>query len=326
MKKLLIFGASGDTGRYLIDYLIKQDLSHEYEIIASGNRKPELFKETNISYFQVDIANENEFEKLPKDIDIVISLAGYMPAKMEGYVPQKYFQINTIGTLNILEFCRKNNVEKFIFATTYGDIIGNVANDIVLKHDSPINFSYKTDHTAYVISKIAACQLIENYHQMYGIKTVIFRLPTVYMWAESPYYYVDGKKRKLGYRLLIDKAIAGEKIEVYGDPTRVKDMVYVKDFCQMIHLAFNETISNAVYNVGTGIGTSLLDIIKGMVEVFGEEKKSEIVINTDMPDTPQHIMDITNAKEELGYVPQYTYIEMLKDMKNEMKKYVAEEK
>ena len=74
------------------------------------------------------------------------------------------------------------------------------------------------------------------------------------------------------------------------------------------------------YNVGTGIGTSLLDQIKGIVEVFGDDNhKSQIKLNPNMPNAPQYIMDITPAIYELGYKPKYDYISMLKDMKAESK-------
>ena len=256
MKKVLVFGASGDLGRYLVEYLNNYGKDH-FWVIASGNRDTSYYTDMGICYYQVDISKCEDFKKLPTDVDIVIDLAGYMPAKMKGYFPEKYFAVNTIGTLNILEYCKNTGVKKIIFSTSFGDILGNLEKDIVLKWNSPINFSYTTDHTAYVISKIAACQLIENYHQQYGIDEIIFRLPTVYMWAESPYYYVNGEEKKLGYRLLIDKAIAGETIEVFGDPSRVKDMVYVKDFCKMVYLAMIGNVSKGIYNVGTGIGTSL---------------------------------------------------------------------
>ena len=73
------------------------------------------------------------------------------------------------------------------------------------------------------------------------------------------------------------------------------------------------------YNVGTGVGTSLLDQIKGMIEIFGEDgRKSEIIMRPDKPNAPQYIMDITPAKEELEYKPQYNYLDMLRDFKREM--------
>ena len=120
---------------------------------------------------------------------------------------------------------------------------------------------------------------------------------------------------------MIEKAIAGEKIEIWGDKTRKKDMVYVKDFCQMLFKATSANIRFGHYNVGTGIGTSLEDQIKGIVEVFGDkDKKSVIVERPDLPNAPQYIMDITNAVNELDYHPQYDYISMLKDLKFEMER------
>lgn len=322
MKKVLVFGASGDLGRYLVEYLNLHG-KNQFSVITSGSRATSYYSDMGIDYYRVDISNADDFKVLPTNIDIVIDLAGYMPAKMKGYIPEKYFSVNTVGTLNILEFCINTGVKKIIFSTSFGDILGNLKKDIVLKWNSPIDFSYTTDHTAYVISKIAACQLIENYHQQYGIDEIIFRLPTVYMWAESPYYYVNGEIKKLGYRLLIDKAIAGETIEVFGDASRVKDMVYVKDFCKMVYLSMIGSINKGIYNVGTGIGTSLLDIVKGMVEVFGTDgRKSKVILRPDMPDTPQYIMDISNAKNDLRYEPDYSYREMLIDMKQEMNKRV----
>jgi UDP-glucose 4-epimerase len=171
------------------------------------------------------------------------------------------------------------------------------------------------------MSKNFAVDMIENYHQMYGLKRFIFRLPTIYLYEKNDMYYVDGEIRKIGYRILIDKAIAGETIEVWGDATRVKDMVYIKDFCQMLCKAILVDRSEGYYNVGTGVGTSLLEQIQGIVEVFGEDgNKSQIIMRPDMPNAPQYIMDIEPARNELGYEPQFTYKEWLEDFKKEMNK------
>ena len=95
-------------------------------------------------------------------------------------------------------------------------------------------------------------------------------------------------------------------------------MVYVKDLCQMMYKALFAKIDTGVYNVGTGIGTSLIDQIKGIVEVFGDKNnKSNIIMRPEKPNAPQYIMDISNAKEDLGYEPKYNYIDMLIDMKKE---------
>ena len=321
MKKIVVFGASGDTGRYFIEYFLENNKSNNYEIVAVGTRETTYFNELKVSYYQVDITKKCDFEKLPKDVYAVVNLAGLMPARMEGYDPYKYIDVNIIGNLNILEYCRENGADRILFAQSFGDIKDWAEDELVLTADMPRNFKFNTDHTIYVMCKNFTVDMMKNYNQMYGLKNFVFRLPTIYLWSPVDHYYVDGKIRKIGYRILIDKAIKGEDIEVWGDASRQKDMVYVKDFCQMMYKALFVEKEGGHYNVGTGVGTPLLDQIKGIVEVFGEENnKSKIVMCPEKNNAPQYIMDITPAKEELGYVPQYDYIAMLKDFKKEMLK------
>ena len=319
--KIVVFGASGNTGTYFIKYFLENNKDKKYEIVAVGTRATDKFEKMGVKYFQVDITKKEDFEKLPKDVYAVVDLAGAMPARMEGYNPQYYIDVNITGNLNILEYCRENNVDRILFAQSFGDIKDYGETDLVLKADMPRKFSFKSDHTIYVMTKNFMVDMMENYYEMYGLKKFVFRLPTIYLYSPIDYYYVDGVKRQIGYRLLIDRAIKGEPIEVWGDSTRVKDMVYVKDFCQMLYKALFVQREKGYYNVGTGVGTSLLEQIKGMVDVFGEDdKKSQIVLHPEKPNAPQYIMDITPAEKELGYSPKYDYISMLEDIKLEMKK------
>ena len=321
MKRIIVFGASGDTGRYFINYFREHYTGNKYDIVAVGTRETDYFDKLNVSYYKVDIRRTEDFRVLPKDVYAVIDLAGAMPARMRGYDPQKYIDVNITGTLNILKYCIENHTDRILFAQSFGDIKDYGETDLILKADMVRKFSFKTDHTIYVMTKNFAVDMIENFHQMYGLKKFIFRLPTIYLYSPIDHYFVDGIIRKIGYRTLIDKAIKGETIEVWGDATRLKDMVYVKDFCQMLYKACFVDRENGYYNVGTGVGTTLLDQIKGIVEAFGtDEHRSEIVMRPDMPNAPQYIMDITQAREELGYEPKYDYISMLKDFKIEMEK------
>lgn len=321
MKKIVVFGASGDTGQYFVKYFLDYYKGTDYQIIATGTRETNRFDKLNVPYYQVDITKKEDFLKLPQDVYAVVDLAGAMPARMKGYDPYRYIDVNITGNLNILEFCRKTGADRILFAQSFGDIKDYGEENPVLTVDLPRKFSFTSDHTIYVMSKNFAVDMIENYHQMYGLKRFIFRLPTIYLYSPIDTFYVDGKERKIGYRLLIDRAKAGEPIEVWGDSKREKDMVYVKDFCQMLYKALFVDRDCGYYNVGTGVGTSLLDQIKGMIEVFGEEgKKSPIIMCPDKPNAPQYIMDVTPAVEELGYKPQYDYLAMLRDFKREMEK------
>lgn len=320
MKNIIVFGASGDTGRYFVKYFLEHYSGADYQIVAAGTRETSFFEQFGVSYYQVDIRQKEEFEKLPQEgVYAVVDLAGAMPARMKGYDPYKYIDVNIIGNLNILEYCRKTGADRILFAQSFGDIKDYAEENPLLTVDLPRKFSFTSDHTIYVMTKNFAVDMIENYHQMYGLKRFIFRLPTIYLYSPIDTYYVDGKQRKIGYRLLIDKARAGEPIEVWGDPNRVKDMVYVKDFCQMLYRAVFADRNCGYYNVGTGIGTSLLEQIQGMIDVFGTpRKRSRLIMCPDKPNAPQYVMDIAPAVAELGYKPEYNYYKMLLDFKKEM--------
>lgn len=301
--------------KYFLDHYCGMD----YQVVATGTRENNFYDSLEVPYYQVDIRRKEEFEKLPGEVYAVVDLAGAMPARMKGYDPYKYIDVNVTGNLNILEYCRKAKADRILFAQSFGDIKDHAEDNPLLTVDLPRKFSFTSDHTIYVMTKNFAVDMIENYHQMYGLKNFIFRLPTIYLYSPVDTYYVDGKQRKIGYRLLIDKARAGEPIEVWGDPECVKDMIYVKDFCQMLYRAVFADRNFGYYNVGTGVGTSLLDQIQGMIEVFGTPgKESELIMCPDKPNAPQYIMDITPAVSELGYKPEYTYRKMLIDFKKEM--------
>ena len=90
MKKIVVFGASGDTGRYFVNYFLDNYHGNDYEIIATGTRETDYFDKLGVQYYQVDVTNKIDFEKLPKDVYGVLDLAGLMPARMKGYDPQRY--------------------------------------------------------------------------------------------------------------------------------------------------------------------------------------------------------------------------------------------
>ena len=320
-KQILVFGATGDTGKYFVSYFKEHNLDSSYELIAIGSRKTDYFDALGVKYYQVDISDKSNFEILDtiRNPYAVINLAGAMPARMEGYNPQKYIDVNITGTLNILDYCVQKNVDRILFSQSFGDIKEYSEKNPVLHADMAANYSLNNDHSIYVMSKNFAVDMIRHYNLKYALKAFIFRLPTIYLWSDIDNFYVDGKIRKIGYRSIIDKAIAGEDIEIWGDPSRKKDMIYVKDFCRMLYLALFVDRSFGHYNVGTGIGTTLEDQIKGIIEVFcSSDQKSGIIYRPDLPNAPQYIMDITPAVNDLGYTPQYDYIAMLNDFKRHM--------
>jgi UDP-glucose 4-epimerase len=320
MKNIVVFGATGNVGSHLAQYAKQYFDPKEYNIIATGRRDTDHFAKKGIDYYSVDILKESDFEKLPKDdIYAVMLLAAAIPSYMSEYDPRKYINSNIVGAFNVLEYCRINKIDRILYTQTVFDISLSATDNTILPPNTPRNFSFKGDHAVYVISKNAAIDLIEHYHQEYGIKRFIFRLPTIYNYSPYHYYFPNGKKTKRPIYQMIEKAMKSEPIEIWGDPSYAKDMVHVNDFSQMLCKAVEADRSEGFYNVGTGVPVSLKEQIETIVEIFSpKDNPSEIKYAPEKPCGGGFIMDVSNAKEELGYEPKYSCRDLLLDYKKEM--------
>ena len=316
MGKIIIFGACGNVGQYLTEYLIdKKGLEN---IIAVDIYQSESLKKLNVSFYFADINSKDDLSKLPHDdIDAVIDLIGPMPARMEGYNPEEYIKTNVLGTFYVAQFCVENKIKKMIYARSFCDILEHAEDELVLKVNMTPKFDYGNHHSVYSVSQISAVEVLKCMHAFYNLDLLVFRLPTIYLWSKNDVYAVKGVMQKKMYRKIIDDAIAGKSLEIWGNPSRKKDMFYVKDLCRLLYMAVESNVSLGFYNAGTGIGTSLKEQVEGIVQVFDENKECTISYAPEKPNAPQYIMDITEIKNDFGYEPSYSYIDMLKDMKKE---------
>jgi UDP-glucose 4-epimerase len=320
-KKIIVFGATGSTGVYLIDYLKNNIDEEKFEIIAVGKRKTNYFKKFNIDYYSIDISQKEEFNILPQEnIYALIILSGILPARMEKYCPEKYIDINIKGTLNIMEYYKSKGVDRVIYTISISDLHGYLPENKEFLPDMPIKYKYGTDHTIYAISKTAATEIIKTYFYDYGIKYYILRLPNIYLYSPEKDYYVDCITRKISYRYIIDKAIKGEDIELWGNPEQKRDIVYVKDFCQFVHKTLFAACDSGYFNVGADLMVTMRDQILGIIDVFcSPKKKSKIIYCPKKRSCDDAHMNIDKARKLLNYEPKYDYISYLEDYKKEMK-------
>lgn len=318
METIIVFGATGSVGVYTTLFLKEKG----YDVIAVGRRKSDngFFQKYGISYYSVDISKKEDFQVLPQsNVDQVLHFAGAMPARMEGYNPSSYVDSIVMGTLNILEYMRDINISKIIFTQSISDILYLFGSKKAISPDVERKFPVTGDHSIYSISKNAAVNLLEHFYFQYGIKRFVLRLPTIYVYHPNPFYYVNGERRWMGYRYLIDRAIKGQNIELWGNPNSEKEIVYVKDFVNLVYNCVQSSLDGGVYNVGSGVGVSMKEQIEGIIDVFSPiGAKSQIIYKPDMPSSPQFILDVSKTIADVGFNPQYDYMAYLHDFRKEM--------
>jgi UDP-glucose 4-epimerase len=317
MKNVIVLGATGHLGTHIAVHLHNIG----YNVYAVGHRKNDngFFSKRGIEYFSIDISKKEDFDILPqKDIFAVVHFAGALPASMEGYDPNLYISSIIQGTLNVLEFTKRIKADRIVFPQSLFDISYLFGSKIPIPSDSLRKPPLSGDHAIYVIAKNAAVDLIEHYHEIYGIKRFILRLSRVYMYDPNPYTYTDGEKTLISDRFFIYQAIKGADIEIWGDPYRVLETCCIKDFLQIVEKTLAVNHDGGLYNIGSG-GSTLEERVRAIVEVFcPKDRMSSIIYCPEKQSSQQFLLDISKTQKDLGYQPRYSWKDYLYDFKKEM--------
>lgn len=245
--KLLIFGSEGFVGQNLVS-----DLSEKHKIYTAD----QVEKSSHQNYSQCDITNFDSVENTVQDVDAVIHLAAHsLVSSLDGSITNA--KVNIIGLLNLLEVCKKKSIFKVIF-TSASSLIGE-----------PLHYQVKEDHptkpkTAYGITKLTSEHYLRLYHELYGIDYVVFRFFNIY----GPY-------QKNGLIPSIYNRIKNEEpITIFGKGDQIRDYVYIKDVSSFFEKSVSSNaFDNQIYNMGTGKGTTILEIVKIFSKIMNKEPK-----------------------------------------------------
>jgi UDP-glucose 4-epimerase len=322
---IIVIGATSFIGVHTITELVSQGC----DVLATGrnNRFREHYAKLGVEYINLDLNNEDDFKKLPtKNVEGVILLAGLLPANADVNLDEDenaadYFRINTIGTINCLEYCRKNQIKRVISTCSYGDVSGAWSRERRLTEEEPRNFSFTGDHSVYVISKNAANDVMEYYNQQHGMKNAIFRFPTVFGVTPHMNLYVNGQMKKSGFQIFMEKAQNAEDIIVFGDAHMIRDVGYVKDIAHAFYLAIKSENTYGLYNMTAGGGVTLQEQAEVMRDVFGPEdgRKSKIIFKPEIPNnTTSYLFSMDKAKRDFGFEPKFkNFRQMMEDFKKD---------
>lgn len=301
MPSAVVTGCAGFIGSHLVEKLIEKNWS----VIGFDNfhsyysRKIKEFNLTsvknnpNFEFIEGSILKKEDLNRLPTKMNYVFHLAALSGVQNSFKQPQEYFDINVDGTSNLLT--KFKNVDKFVFSSS-SSVYGSL---------QPEEFPVKEDQipnpiSPYGESKKQAEILCKNFNKTHGLNITILRFHTVYGPRQRP----DQAVTKF-----MQKTQMNNPIPVYGDGTKERDYTFVSDIVNGIILAAEN--GEGVYNLGSGKPISLEQMIKTLETTMGKK-----IIRNYMPnphgDPAKTFADITRAKKELNYFPQFSFEQGLK--------------
>ena len=323
---VIIIGASSFIGVHTVAEFLKEGC----DILVTGrnNKFKSYYDSIGVPYINLDLGKEEDFKLLPtENVEGVILLAGLLPANATADLDNEenaadYFKINVIGTINVLEYCRKNGIKRVISACSYSDVSKSWTDQYAITENEPRNFSFKGDHCVYVISKNAANDVLEYYNQQHGMRNASFRFPPVYGAGPHGSLLVNGKVYKSGLQIFMENAAEGKDICIYGNKNVARDVVYVKDVARAYYQAMFSENTSGLYNITSGKTVSLDEQAHVIAEVFKSDNHSLSKI-TYQPEkinnNVSYLFSIEKASNDFGYTPQYADFKvMMSDMKKDM--------
>ncbi len=306
--KVLITGASGFIGSFLVKELLKEPVKEIliYDNFTRGNIEniKECLKDKRCKIFPYggDIREIDILDKAMNGVDYVFHLAAMWLLHSKDF-PRTAFDVNIAGTFNVLEACVKHNVKKLIYsssASVYGD-----AETIPMDEDHP--FKNKNFYGATKISGEAMCTA---YNDRYGLEIIGLRYMNVYGPGQDQHAAYSGV-----VPIVLNKIDNNESPTVNGDGSQAYDFIYVEDVARCNIDALKSKIKFGYYNVGTEVQTTIKNLCNTILRI----KKSNLKINyvpyndDDARQLVQHrIGSRQKAERDLGFKYKYSLEEGLK--------------
>ena len=304
---ILVTGGAGFIGSNVVDALL--DLGHSVFVVDNLSTGKKENINPNAVFYEVDITHKEKLEDVFKEAqpEIVFHIAAQIDVRKSVENPQFDAEVNIIGSINVFELSVRYGVKRIIFSSTGGALYGE-PKILPAKEDSPIE-----PLSPYGVSKFAPEQYLNYFNRLYGIERVILRYGNVYGSRQDPL----GEAGVIA--IFTGRTLNDLQPVIYGDGNQTRDYIFVEDVVRANILAIEG--KGGIYNIGTGIETSVNDLVKMFSEILN--KHIEPVYAPPRKGEVQRIaLDTSKAKKELGFTPKFSLEEGLKrtvDWYNKMK-------
>lgn len=283
-KKCLILGGAGFIGANLIAELLKFDYEVRIFDVKGFSRKNIHEFEDKIEIFEGDFSDFDQLKLAIKDIDYIYHLISTtIPSSS---IDNLYLdtQTNLLPTLSLLQLIKDNSIKKVIFLSSGGTVYG-VPTEIPIKECHPTN-----PINSYGITKKTIEDYFKLYNRLWNIDVCIFRLSNPYGEKQNP------KGVQGVIPVFLHKAINHEVIDVWGDGSVIRDYIHINDVSAIMVKALSIDTPEIIYNLGSGTGTSLNDILNH-IKQYLEPNLNVNYSEGRIFDVPVNVLDITRLKD-----------------------------
>jgi CDP-paratose 2-epimerase len=267
----------------------------------------------SLEFAAMDIRNADEIARLfreHRDADRVLHLAAQVAVTTSVISPREDFEINAIGTFNVLEAMRLSGMTAPVIYSSTNKVYGEMTDIAALEKDGryayeslPFGVSEQRNldfHSPYGCSKGAADQYVIDYHRIYGLRTIVFRQSCIYGYRQF------GAEDQGWIAWFMIASQLGRPITVYGDGKQVRDVLFIDDLLDAYDAAFRagSAAVGRAYNIGGGPDNvlSLMELL-AYIERRRERKLPYNFSDWRPGDQKAFISDIRRAHAELGWAP-----------------------
>lgn len=272
---ILILGGNGFLGRNLAHGLVEDKTN----VVVFDVVLPKV-PSSGVKYYQGKLEDFNSIVKIIQDnnINVVVHMVSTIipGSSLEQYI--KNCAIVQLSTIPIMDYCAANKI-KMVYFSSGGTVYG-VKGGTISENEPVAPISY------YGLSKIQIEDLIHFYHRRYNLDYLIIRPSNPFGPGQNLY----GKQGLIA--VILGHMLKNEPISIYGDGSVIRDYIYIDDFIYYVKELIRKDIKNETINIGSGIGTSINQIIEIVEEVSGVQLKRENVPSRK-DDVPKMILDTT---------------------------------
>jgi len=294
-KKILVAGGAGFIGSHTVDALVERGA--EVAIVDNLLTGWEENLNPKAKFYKINIADEQIeqiMDSFKPEYVYIFSFFVKVPQSVENPLLD---MDNIIGTLRILQKAKTGSVKRIVYSSS-GFLYGNTPNLPATEKEPVIPIS------PYVVAKRAVENYLEFYRRAFGLDYVIFRYAAIY-----------GPRQHTGAMAdYIRKLAAGKQAEMWGDGTKTRDYVFIKDVVRanLMALTMPQGHPEPIFNIGTSKETTLNELYWKIAEILGKEPKP--IYYPDRPgEQIRYCLDYSKIKNELGWQPQYSLEEGLKE-------------